>query len=858
MAAPPPSVYLHSDTEEDIASTSEAPYASGPLIDIDERTSPRMREPDGVHDLYMELSELADGCETSLVTEAECTEDAILHTPPLLISIDHTTHFQRRAFEDRTPSSAAPLPFQGTPQSQKNNASLFVSRIRSPLPSCGKENQPGTLSVEPLIDLENNSASQSSPDPNVSLQPSVLDYLRSRQVPSTHDVEKSARCELKQNAAPSTSRSLSNHLASSSIDALSRLSRQRTVSELHRRSSGAAMESSSSLTQSTATVAIATHERNFTPEPTMPPPALEGDPRSAFAPLVRTASPSLLLPTALKPTDDDVTSPELKSLQTLPNIAPSSKRPPNHTNALQENIDKRMSLESAGPRDGIELVDQVSKSRNENTMFADPTQRRSDAKIWQAERGDSEAIEEAPVGLQETPSDDENELEETAVPPKKLSHRKQAERAAFEANFVEHLYRKAADMRQEAEQIDAFEDRSTSWLYKHSNENIISSPREYQIELYEMAKERNIIAILDTGSGKTLIAVLLLRFVFEQELERRAKGLPKRMAFFLVHSVTLVYQQFAVLECNLGQPMDKFCGGLNSNLWSKQHWDDQLERNMAVVCTADVLHHCLHHGFINMSQINLLIFDEAHHAKKNHVYSRIFKDFYINSPDSTRLPKIFGMTASPVDSKTDVREAAAQLETLLHAQIATASDPSLLQFAPVSKQESIARYKPLARPYVTPLCAKISAQFKERSVMGKELTFAKEASSQLGAWCSDQIWPMSLTEEKCLKLQAKIERKFHAKNAGESMSVLEARKAEVDTVRTVVEAHEFNAPRPTLQDLSTKVAVLMEFLKERFERVTNDKCIVFVTQRFTAKILTELFKHTDIGTPHLRPAFFVS
>ena len=77
-------------------------------------------------------------------------------------------------------------------------------------------------------------------------------------------------------------------------------------------------------------------------------------------------------------------------------------------------------------------------------------------------------------------------------------------------------------------------------------------PRVYQIELFERAKTRNIIAVLDTGmsfasqrfytnlltgligSGKTLIAVLLLKYILQQELVDRAVGKPPRIAFFLV------------------------------------------------------------------------------------------------------------------------------------------------------------------------------------------------------------------------------------------------------------------------------------------------------------------------------------
>lgn len=73
--------------------------------------------------------------------------------------------------------------------------------------------------------------------------------------------------------------------------------------------------------------------------------------------------------------------------------------------------------------------------------------------------------------------------------------------------------------------------------------------------------------------------------------------------------------------------------------------------------TGDILGNCLTHAFIKMSDINLICFDEAHHAKKNHIYARIIREHYLPSPDE-RKPKIFGMTASPVDAKADIIGAA--------------------------------------------------------------------------------------------------------------------------------------------------------------------------------------------------------
>ena len=159
-------------------------------------------------------------------------------------------------------------------------------------------------------------------------------------------------------------------------------------------------------------------------------------------------------------------------------------------------------------------------------------------------------------------------------------------------------------------------------MNKIENNKIIDNPRDYQLELFERAKQQNTIAVLDTGTGKTLIAVLLLKHIIEQELENRAAGKSQRLAFFIVNVSTLVYQQFAVLEHNLDQPIDHFCGEMNVDSWDKAAWAVHFEKNMAIVCTADVLYNCLSHGFITMERINLLIFDEAHHAKKDHSYAR--------------------------------------------------------------------------------------------------------------------------------------------------------------------------------------------------------------------------------------------
>ncbi len=77
-----------------------------------------------------------------------------------------------------------------------------------------------------------------------------------------------------------------------------------------------------------------------------------------------------------------------------------------------------------------------------------------------------------------------------------------------------------------------------------------------------------------------------------------------------------------MLENNLDQKIERFCGDMGCDLWQKDVWEKHFADNMVIVCTAEVLYQCLMHAFITVEQINLLIFDEAHHAKKNHSYAK--------------------------------------------------------------------------------------------------------------------------------------------------------------------------------------------------------------------------------------------
>jgi len=138
--------------------------------------------------------------------------------------------------------------------------------------------------------------------------------------------------------------------------------------------------------------------------------------------------------------------------------------------------------------------------------------------------------------VQERQKNHESESEtETAPNIRSPVEKRRARSALFNAWLLRTAEKNLNKRIKRDEKTAADEELSIrALLAQNETTPIITDPREYQIELFERAKSQNTIAVLDTGSGKTLIAVLLLRHVIDQELEDRREGRPNRIAFFLV------------------------------------------------------------------------------------------------------------------------------------------------------------------------------------------------------------------------------------------------------------------------------------------------------------------------------------
>ncbi|XP_077248327.1 dicer-like 1 [Tasmannia lanceolata] len=249
--------------------------------------------------------------------------------------------------------------------------------------------------------------------------------------------------------------------------------------------------------------------------------------------------------------------------------------------------------------------------------------------------------------------------------------------------------------------------------------------RKYQLDVLEQAKKKNTIAFLETGAGKTLIAVLLIKSIYRDMLQENRKML----AIFLVPKVPLVYQQAEVIRERTGYKVGHYCGEMGQDFWDARRWQREFESKQVLVMTAQILLNILRHSIIKMEAIHLLILDECHHAVKKHPYSLVMSEFYHTTPKEKR-PAVFGMTASPVNlkgvsSQEDCAIKIRNLETKLDSIVCTIKDRKELEKHVPMPLEVVVEYDKAASLW------SLHEQIKQMEVQVEE---AAHLSSKRSKW----------------------------------------------------------------------------------------------------------------------------
>jgi endoribonuclease Dicer len=176
-------------------------------------------------------------------------------------------------------------------------------------------------------------------------------------------------------------------------------------------------------------------------------------------------------------------------------------------------------------------------------------------------------------------------------------------------------------------------------------------PRSYQIELFQKARESNTIVYLETGTGKTLISILLI----EEYLSKSAQAI-----VFLAPTNALVQQQRESIDSFLDAKVIDYA--YDQLLSTKQNWEEEFRSHNVFVMTPQTLVNLLQHGYLQISAIDLLIIDECHKSSGGQPVALLMKQYYRSAK---KKPHIFGMTASPLyQGKLSLEDAQKNLRLL--------------------------------------------------------------------------------------------------------------------------------------------------------------------------------------------------
>jgi endoribonuclease Dicer len=146
-------------------------------------------------------------------------------------------------------------------------------------------------------------------------------------------------------------------------------------------------------------------------------------------------------------------------------------------------------------------------------------------------------------------------------------------------------------------------------------------PREYQKEIFSKAQERNVIAVLDTGSGKTLISALLIKWIAEQEHSQ------KKVTVFLVPKVPLVEQQSIFIAQHTSLRVAQVHSEVSASVTDRTRWNDLFSQADVLVMTGECVSLRRTMFFsLNTGQIFLNVLTHSHWSMSK---ARIFYPFWV-------------------------------------------------------------------------------------------------------------------------------------------------------------------------------------------------------------------------------------
>jgi Fanconi anemia group M protein len=191
------------------------------------------------------------------------------------------------------------------------------------------------------------------------------------------------------------------------------------------------------------------------------------------------------------------------------------------------------------------------------------------------------------------------------------------------------------------------------------------SPRLYQQTIFATATEKNTLVVLPTGLGKTYVFLMLA--------SHRLSKFPDKKILFLGPTRPLINQYFELFKKHL--EIDEKEMALFTGFVSPEKREKLWKNSKIIFSTPQGLENDVISNRINLEEVSLLGFDEAHRATGDYSYVWIAQQYIKKATN----PRIIGMTASPGSDIEKITEVCNNL-FIESVEIRTDDDPDVKQY----------------------------------------------------------------------------------------------------------------------------------------------------------------------------------
>ncbi|XP_047345738.1 endoribonuclease Dicer isoform X1 [Vespa velutina] len=383
--------------------------------------------------------------------------------------------------------------------------------------------------------------------------------------------------------------------------------------------------------------------------------------------------------------------------------------------------------------------------------------------------------------------------------------------------------------------------------------------RPYQIDLYEKAMESNTIIYLPTGTGKTFIAMMVLKKLSVDIQKLYSQG--GKRTIFVVNTVPLVTQQAEYIARHTGLSCKGYCGDMKVDFWTKEIWLKELDEQQVLVMTSQIFLDIINHAYLHLNKINLIIFDECHRAVNDHPMRQIMQRF--EQCKITEQPKILALSATLLNSNVklaNIMELIKNLEITFHSKIATVNN---VKGYCTNPEEIVIHYETYTYPeswhsvvtYLQNLIEFLnvtsiptnrdynesSKEFKTKTVNEELMNLIEDIKKQID---TTGLYGVN----KCILLHLiQLEYKKRSIDDQNGIYIFEYMITELFKLRKLLEDEmkNYTDQQKIFEFSSDQVLQLFKLLKNfNDNKLDNQKfcCIIFVKRRSTAKILYHILK----------------